>query len=113
MNTLGFELRSDERLGAFRWLTVSPSGQDVTFVLMPVGMGGMMDEATAATVRGLVAKGVMGTHGLTTDDVQATYEELSKKGVRFGFPPKEQPYGIETLLIDDSGNRFSLVQRRK
>lgn len=113
VNTLGFELRNDQRVGAFRWLTVSPAGQDVELVLMPIAASPMMDEATAATLRGLVEKGMMGPGGLTTDDVQATYDELSKKGVTFAFPPKEQPYGIETILRDDSGNPFSLVQRRK
>jgi hypothetical protein len=33
--------------------------------------------------------------------------------VKFLFPPKEQPYGIETVMRDDSGNPFSVVQRRK
>jgi predicted enzyme related to lactoylglutathione lyase len=113
VNTLGFELRSDERLGSFRWLTVAPKGQDVAFVLMPVGPNPMMDETTAATLRGLVEKGVMGPGAFTTDDVHATYAELSKKGVKFVYPPKDQPYGIETIMRDDSGNPFSIVQRRK
>jgi predicted enzyme related to lactoylglutathione lyase len=113
VNTLGFELRSDERMGPFRWLTVGPKGQDVAFVLMPIAPNPMMDAATVATLRGLVEKGVMGPGALSTDDVHATYDELSKKGVKFLYPPKEQPYGIETILRDDSGNPFSLVQRRK
>jgi predicted enzyme related to lactoylglutathione lyase len=111
--TLGFEVRDDERLGSFRWLTVAPRGQDVAFVLMPIGANMMMDETTAATLRGLVEKGVMGPGALSTDDVQATYAELSKRGVKFLSPPQERPYGIETIFRDDSGNPFSLVQRRK
>jgi hypothetical protein len=39
------------------------------------------------------------------------YQELSKKGVRFKGPPEERPYGIETLMQDESGNWFSVVQR--
>ena len=113
VNTLGFELKQDERLGSFRWLTVGPRGQDVAFVLMPIGANMMMDEKTAGTLRGLVEKGVMGPGALTTDDVQGTYTELSKRGVNFLFPPKQQPYGIETVFRDDSGNPFSLVQRQK
>ena len=113
VNTLGFEVRSDERLGSFRWLTVAPKGQDVAFVLMPVAPNPMMDEATVATLRGLVERGMLGPGALHTDDVHATYAELSKKGVKFVYPPKEQPYGIETIMRDDSGNPFSLVQPRK
>jgi catechol 2,3-dioxygenase-like lactoylglutathione lyase family enzyme len=113
VNTLGFELRSDERVGGFRWLTVSPKGQDVAFVLMPLAPNPMMDAATIATLRGLVEKGVMGPGGIVTDDVRATYEALSKKGVTFLHPPVEQPYGLGTTLRDDSGNPLSLVERRK
>ncbi len=113
VNTLGFELRSDERLGSFRWLTVGPRGQDMGFVLMPLAPNPMMDEATVATLRSLVERGVMGPGVLHTDDVHATYAELSKKGVKFVYPPKELPYGIETIMRDDSGNPFSLVQPRK
>lgn len=111
--TLGFEVRSDQRMGSFRWLTVAPPGEDVSFVLMPIAPGPMMDEATAATLRGLVEKGGLGPGALLTDDVHATYAELSKKGVKFVYPPKEMPYGIETIFRDDSGNPFSLVQVRK
>jgi len=113
VNTLGFEVQSDERLGSFRWLTVAPKGQDVAFVLMPLAPNPMMDAPTVAALRALVEKGVMGPGGLLTDDVHAAYAELVKKGVKFVYPPKDQPYGIETILRDDSGNPFSLVQRRK
>ncbi len=46
-----------------------------------------------------------------TADVRKDYQELSKKGVRFRGPPEERPYGIETVMQDDSGNWFSIVQR--
>jgi len=113
VDTLGFEVRADERMGSFRWLTVAPKGQDVAFVLMPVVANPMMDEATAATLRGLVEKGVMGPGVLITDDVHATYAELSKKGVKFLYPPRDMPYGIETIMRDDSGNPFSVTQPRR
>jgi predicted enzyme related to lactoylglutathione lyase len=71
----------------------------------------MMDAATAAELRALVAKGVMGCGVLETDDCQATYEELKGRGVRFRNPPTQRPYGLEAVLQDDSGNWFSLVQR--
>jgi hypothetical protein len=59
VNKLGFEVRSDERLGSSRWLTVAPKGQDVAFVLMPVAANPMMDAAAAATLRGLVERGML------------------------------------------------------
>jgi catechol 2,3-dioxygenase-like lactoylglutathione lyase family enzyme len=109
---LGFEVRTDATMGDFRWLTVGPKGQpDVELILMKIASGPMLDEATAKQLRALVEKGTFGVGVLETPDVRKDYEELSKKGVRFKFPPADRPYGIETVMQDDSGNWFSLVQR--
>ena len=109
---LGFEVRTDATIGSFRWLTVGPKAQpDLELILMKIAPGPMLDEASAAQLRALVEKGVLGAGALETSDVRKDYEELSKKGVRFSGPPQERPYGIETVLRDDSGNWFALVQR--
>jgi catechol 2,3-dioxygenase-like lactoylglutathione lyase family enzyme len=113
VETLGFEVRTDQTMGGFRWLTVAPKGQrELEIVLMPVTTSPMMDEATAATFRGLVEKGVMGGGVLETDDCRATHQALVKKGVTFLREPTEQPYGVEAVFRDDSGNWFSLTERR-
>jgi predicted enzyme related to lactoylglutathione lyase len=72
----------------------------------------MHDEETGQQIRSLVAKGAMGGGVWETDDCRATYEELSAKGVIFLQEPSERPYGIEAVFRDDSGNWFSLTQRR-
>ncbi len=111
---LGFEVREDQRMGDFRWLTVSPPGQkDVAMILMPLRAGGMMDESTVNTLRALVEKGAFGAGVLATDDCQKTYEELEAKGVTFSQPPQKRPYGVEALLRDDSGNWFSMTERAR
>ncbi len=73
----------------------------------------VMDEATAAEVRALMAKGFAGTVFLTTDDCQASYEELSARGVEFTEKPEERPYGIDSGFRDPSGNSFRLTQVRE
>jgi len=109
---LGFEVRTDQTLGPFRWLTVGPKGQpDLELILMKITAGPMLDESSASQLRALVEKGAFGCGVLETGDVRKDYDELSKQGVRFNGPPQERPYGIETVLQDDSGNWFSLVQR--
>lgn len=46
-----------------------------------------------------------------TDDVQATYEKLSGKGVVFPRPPAKTPWGgIEAQFVDPFGNSFLLQQ---
>ena len=109
---LGLEVRQDLTMGSFRWLTVGPKGQpDIQMVLMPASPGPMMDQQAAATLRGLIEKGVFGCGIFETADCQATYDELTKKGVKFRGPPAQRPYGVEAVLQDDSGNWFSLVER--
>lgn len=72
-----------------------------------------MDEQTAEQVRTLMAKGFAGTVFFTTDDCQASYEELKARGVEFVETPEERPYGIDTGFRDPSGNHFRLTQVRE
>ena len=108
---LGFEVRTDQSFGGFRWLTVGPKGQrDMELVLLPVAPGPMLDEAATVALRDLVQKGALCVGILETDDCRATYEELRGKGVVFHSSPQERPYGVEAVMRDDSGNYFSLAQ---
>jgi catechol 2,3-dioxygenase-like lactoylglutathione lyase family enzyme len=114
---LGFEVQNDismPEMGGFRWLTVAPPGQpDVSIVLMAIPGEPVMDDATNAQVRSLLAKGFVGAMFLTTDDIHAAYEQLSARGVEFIDPPTEQPYGIDCSFRDPSGNNFRLAQLRE
>ncbi len=111
---LGMEVRSDVTLpemGDFRWLTVAPPGQEeISIVLMAIPGAPVMDDATADEVRGLMAKGFAGTVFLTTEDLQAEYEQLKERGVEFVDEPEERPYGIDSGFRDPSGNHFRLTQ---
>ncbi len=110
---LGWEVRADVTMEAwnFRWLCVGPSGQDdVGLVLMPIPGAPMLDAAGSAQLGDLVAKGAGGTLFLQTDDCQASYDELSTRGVEFNDPPTAQPYGIDTSFRDPSGNNIRLTQ---
>ena len=113
-NKLGMEVRSDVTLpemGDFRWLTVSPSGQDdFTIVLMAIPGAPVMDAETGEQVKNLMAKGFAGTVFLTTDDVRRDYEELKGRGVEFTEAPEERPYGIDSGFRDPSGNALRLTQ---
>jgi predicted enzyme related to lactoylglutathione lyase len=110
---LGFEVRDDVTMGSFRWLAVAPKTQpDACIVLMPVAASPMLSPEHAAQLRGLIEAGVLGVGVFQTDDCRRDFEELKGKGVVFVREPKEMPYGIEALMRDDSGNFFSLTQRR-
>ena len=114
---VGLEVRSDVTLpemGDFRWLTVGPADQpDISIVLMAIPGPPVMDQATAQQVRDLMAKGFAGTVFLTTDNAQASYEELKGRGVEFSEEPEERPYGIDMGFHDPSGNSIRLSQLRE
>jgi catechol 2,3-dioxygenase-like lactoylglutathione lyase family enzyme len=111
---LGMEVRADvtmPEMGDFRWLTVGPAGQeDVSITLMAIPGPPVMDAETAERVRDVVAKGFAGTVFLTTEDCQASYEELKGRGVEFTETPEERPYGIDSAFRDPSGNSIRLTQ---
>ena len=70
---LGLEVRTDVRMGDFRWLTVGPKGQpDLELVLMPLKQSPMMDEATVAAMRALIEKGCLGAGVFATADCKRT-----------------------------------------
>jgi uncharacterized glyoxalase superfamily protein PhnB len=108
---IGFEVRQDitmPELGGFRWVTVGAPGQDISIALIAIPGPPVMDENTKKTVEELMAKGVAGSVFLTTDDVQASYEELKGRGVEFTEAPAEQPYGMDSEFRDPSGNKYRL-----
>ena len=114
---VGMEVRADvtvPELGDFRWLTVGLPGQDdPSIVLLAIPGPPVMDSETAQQVKTLMGKGFAGTIFLTTDDCQASYEELTRRGVDFTEQPEERPYGIDSAFRDPSGNHIRLTQVRE
>jgi catechol 2,3-dioxygenase-like lactoylglutathione lyase family enzyme len=113
---LGLEVREDvtmPEMGGFRWLAVGAAGQpDVSFVLMAIPGPPVFEPDSAEKLRELLAKGALGALFLTSDDVQATYEELKARGVEFSSEPTQMPYGIDAPFRDPFGNEFRLVEER-
>jgi predicted enzyme related to lactoylglutathione lyase len=114
---LGWEVRADVTLpemNDFRWLTVGPPGQeDFSVVLMAIPGPPVFEEETVEQLRSVVAKGVAAPIFLTTDDCQASYEELKARGLEFVDTPEERPYGIDASFRDPSGNHIRLTQVRE
>jgi predicted enzyme related to lactoylglutathione lyase len=111
---VGLEVKVDvtvPEMGDFRWLTVGPAGQeDVAIVLMAIPGPPVMDDETQRQIQELTAKGGSGTVFLATDDCQASYDEMSARGVEFTEAPEKRPYGIDCGFRDVSGNNIRLTQ---
>jgi catechol 2,3-dioxygenase-like lactoylglutathione lyase family enzyme len=114
VNKLGFKVHTDAPMGPdMRWLTVTtPAQPELEITLMPIKEGMMFTKETAEQMRNLVKQGTFGFGVFECNDIYATYEELRNKGVTFTKPPKKEFYGIEALFTDNSGNWFSLGQKK-
>ena len=113
VNKLGMEVGQDIRNGPFRWLTVRFPNDAVEIFLEQPGPP-VHDEATAAQLRELIAKGAMGSVVLHTDDARALYETLTERGVTdFTQEPIEHFYGTDMGLRDPFGNAIRVLQPAK
>lgn len=115
VNKLGFKVNTDADVGdKGRWLTVNPPEQpDIELSLIAIDAKMMFNEESARAMRELVETGTFGFAVFECDDVLATYEELSAKGVKFKKEPTKEFYGINAVFEDDSGNWFSLGEKKK
>jgi len=113
LDVLGFHENTDITLGdGYRWCTVSSPTQPELQVHLAVPGPPHSPEMVEAINRALDEGGMNGL-GLSVDDCQKTYEELSAKGVQFLQEPSERPYGVEAVCRDNSGNWMVLVEPRE
>ena len=109
---LGFAVHTDAKNGDYRWLTVQlpeqPDFQLGLFAPQPP----TIDEASARTLRELVAKGAMPPLVLTVDDCQAAYDRMLTAGVEFTQEPVARYGSVDASFRDPSGNGWKLIQAR-
>lgn len=104
-DVLGFVKKHDVPLGEHRWLTVvSPDDPDgPELVLEPDG-----HPAAPPFKQALVADGIPFT-SFAVDDVQATFERLTERGVRFTQEPAQMGPVTTAVLDDTCGNLIQIA----
>ena len=104
-DVLGFVKKHDVPLGEHRWLTVvSPDDPDgPELVLEPDG-----HSAAPPFKQALVADGIPFT-SFAVDDVQATFERLTERGVRFTQEPAQMGPVTTAVLDDTCGNLIQIA----
>jgi catechol 2,3-dioxygenase-like lactoylglutathione lyase family enzyme len=113
-DTLGFEVRADVGYGGMRWITVGPSDQPGTSIVLhpPAADPGITDEERR-TISEMMAKGTYGIILLATKDVDGTFERLQASDVEVVQEPIDQPYGVRDCAIrDPAGNLVRIQQLR-
>ena len=103
VNTLGWEKVMDAPFGeGLRWLTVAPQGTAAVLVLALTIWTNWGAPATGGGNTGIA---------LVTPDIDATYETLTGRGVRFKAPVSALEWGQKaTWFYDLDGNEFFLVE---
>jgi catechol 2,3-dioxygenase-like lactoylglutathione lyase family enzyme len=95
---LGFELvRDDSSVPGLRWVEVRPVGGGTGLTLVDW----FRDTMPAGSLQGLV---------LALEDLRATCDDLTRRGVSFERPLEEHSWGWETVVRDPDGNRLVLQQ---
>jgi catechol 2,3-dioxygenase-like lactoylglutathione lyase family enzyme len=109
---LGFTVHTDVRNGDYRWLTVQHADQPSFQLGLYVPQPPTVDDATAETLREIVAKGAMPPLVFVADDCRAAYEQFRAAGVEFTQEPIERYGSVDASFRDPSGNGWKLVQAR-
>jgi catechol 2,3-dioxygenase-like lactoylglutathione lyase family enzyme len=111
VDTLGMEVRADATSEGVRWLLVGPPAQpELSLMLMEPGPP--LGEESITMLRKLVERGELSPITLAVDDCRATVRVLKAKGVEMVHEPVDQPFGVEALIRDDSGNSLVLLEYR-
>ncbi|MEU1794609.1 VOC family protein [Streptomyces californicus] len=114
-DALGMEVRNDVGFEGMRWVTVgSPSQPDVEIVLEPPLADPNAPEADRRTMSELLAKGMLRGVILTSDDVDAAFEQVRAAGGEVLQEPIDQPYGVRDCAFrDPAGNMVRMTQSTK
>jgi predicted enzyme related to lactoylglutathione lyase len=86
---VGLKVFTDQTMGDMRWIELQVAGAETKLVLY-------LDPQHVPGPTPAVA--------FIADHVQATYEELSARGVEFVQPPKKEHWGEHAIFRDSEGN---------
>jgi predicted enzyme related to lactoylglutathione lyase len=105
-DTLGFEVRKDVGYGGMRWITVGPTNQpDTSIVLEPPAANPDITDDERRTIAEMMAKGSYARIVLATADLDGTFERLQASGADVVQEPTEQPHGVRDCAFrDPAGN---------
>ncbi len=105
---LGFEVRADMPMGpGQRWLEVAPKGAKTRILLYKPSA----KQPGASSYRAALARiGKNTGMVLEVDDIEATFAQFKKNGVKILTEPTKQPYGWWGEFADQDGNSYGVHQ---
>jgi len=112
VDKLGFKVHTDARNGDYRWLTVQHPDQQSFQLGLFKPQPPTVDEASAQTLREMVAKGAMPPLVLVVESCRAAYEDMKARGVEFTQEPVERYGSVDASFRDPSGNDWKMIEAR-
>ncbi|MDT5081595.1 MAG: hypothetical protein QOJ80_6232 [Mycobacterium sp.] len=108
---LGFEVRNDVGYNGMRWITVGPTNQPGTsIVLHPPAVDPGITDDERRTIVEMMAKGTYGTILLATPDLDGTFERIQASDAEVVQEPIEQPYGVRDCAVRDPAGNLLRIQ---
>ena len=111
---LGFEVRNDVEYGGLHWITVGPTSQPGTSIVLhpPAADPGITDDERR-TIAEMMAKGTFASINLATADLDGAFELLQGRDADVVQEPTDQPYGVRDCAFrDPAGNLIRIQELR-
>ena len=110
-DTLGFEVRGDVGYEGMRWITVGPTDQPGTSIVLhpAAALPGTTDDERRTIVE-MMAKGTYASINLATSDLDGTFEKLQATDTEIVQEPTEQPYGVRDCAFRDPAGNLVRIQ---
>ena len=113
-DTLGFEVRNDVGYNGMHWITVGPTDQpDTSIVLYPPAATPGVTDDERRLITEMMAKGTYASINLATADLDGSFERLQAGGAEVVQEPTDQPYGVRDCAVrDPAGNMVRIQELR-
>jgi catechol 2,3-dioxygenase-like lactoylglutathione lyase family enzyme len=111
-DALGLRVVNDVAFDGMRWITVSPPGQPgLQIGIFTPNENPDASDADREAASALLAKGLLSGLIFTTDDCDATFEEIRASGAEVLQEPTDMPYGVRDCAFrDPAGNTVRFNQ---
>lgn len=111
-DSLGWEVRNDVGYDGMRWITVGPTDDPGTSIVLypPTATPGITEDEQRLIAE-MMAKGTFASINLASQELDATFERLQASGAEVVQEPTDQPYGLRDCAFRDPAGNLLRIQQ--
>lgn len=111
-DSLGWEVRNDVGYEGMRWITVGPTDDPGTSIVLypPTATPGITEDEQRLIAE-MMAKGTFASINLASSELDATFERLQASGAEVVQEPTDQPYGLRDCAFRDPAGNLLRIQQ--